>query len=126
MVRDPCHPLYGRRFRAAARPTGTVAFGGQNILVFYREDVQLRLPVAALNAPRTGQALPTKLTGSSIAELVTMVRALQSGGEGEGRPHCKQGDEHARRSKPTLGCALGRAQGANSRRSRGRASGGAR
>jgi hypothetical protein len=130
VVRDPCHPLFGRRFRVAARPAGIAGSEtrsmGQNMLVFYRAGLQLRLPVAAVELPKTGQAPPTKLTASTIAELVSMVLALRASGEGEGRARCSEGDDHGDRSKPTLGRARRRTQGADCRRSRRRTSGGAR
>ena len=130
VVRDPCHPLYGRRFRVAARPGGLAGSEahrrGQNMLVFYRADVQLRLPIAAVELPKTGQVAATKLTASTIAELVSMVRALRTSGEGKGRARCREGDDHGDRSKPTVGRARRRTQGADCRRSHRRTSGGAR
>lgn len=125
-VRDPCHPLYGRRFRVAARPSRLLGSGAQYILVFYRPGVQLRLPLAAIDLPKTGQAPRTKLTGSTIAEIVSTFRALRSEGEGEGRVHRKEGAEHARRSKATLGVTPYGAKRADCRRSIRRTSGGAR
>jgi hypothetical protein len=126
LVRDPCHPLYGRRFRVAARPRQGMGSGARYILVFYRPDVQLRLPLAAIDLPKTGQAPRTKLTGSTIAEIVSIFQALRSESEGNGRVHRKQGAEHAHRSKATLGVTPNRAQRADRRRSCRRTSGGAR
>ena len=63
LVQDPCHPLFGRRFRVVARSAAGMPSRAQNILVFYRPGVQLRLPADAVNLPKTGQVPPTKLNG---------------------------------------------------------------
>ena len=67
-VHDPTHPLYGKRFLVASRPTRPDA-QGLHLLVFLRDTVQLRLPLSVTFPVATEQA-GTKLTPDAVAELV--------------------------------------------------------
>src|SRR6267143_1914584 len=67
-VHDPTHPLYGKRFLVASRPTRPDA-QGLHLLVFLRDTVQLRLPLSVTLPVATEQAV-TKLTPEAVAELV--------------------------------------------------------
>jgi len=67
-VHDPTHPLYGKRFLVASRPTRPDA-QGLHLLVFLRDTVQLRLPLS-VTLPVTPEQAGTKLTPDAVAELV--------------------------------------------------------
>src|SRR4029450_5549614 len=67
-VHDPTHPLYGRRFLVASRPTRPDA-QGTHLLVFLRDTVQLRLPLRVTLPVSTEQTV-TKLTPGAAAELL--------------------------------------------------------
>jgi hypothetical protein len=73
-VSDPGHPLYGRRFRVAAR-AHMPGSQGSHVLVFYRDGIQLRIPTAAIESPKTGQAPRTRVTGAAVEELLSTARA---------------------------------------------------
>src|SRR4029453_12782481 len=66
-VHDPTHPLYGRRFLVASRPTRPDA-QGLHLLVFLRDTVQLRLPLS-VTLPVAPEQAGTKLTPDAVAEL---------------------------------------------------------
>src|SRR5215510_9242401 len=72
-VHDPTHPLYGRRFLVASRPTRPDA-QGLHLLAFLRDTVQLRLPLSVTFPVATEQA-GTKLTPDAVAELVATAQA---------------------------------------------------
>jgi hypothetical protein len=72
-VHDPTHPLYGQRFRVAARPTRPDA-QGTSLLVFLRDTVQLRLPLSATLPVPMGHT-PTKLSLEAVTELVATAHA---------------------------------------------------
>ena len=69
-VTDPAHPLYGRRFVLA--PVSGVKTGGQ-VLVVFRDDVLLRVPVAATDLSPARPCLPTsKLSLAAIRDLICL------------------------------------------------------
>jgi len=72
-VYDPTHPLYGRRFRVASRPTRPDA-QGTHLLVFLRDTIQLRLPLRVTLPVSTEQTV-TKLTPTAVAELIATAQA---------------------------------------------------
>ena len=72
-VHDPTHPLYGRRFLVASRPTRPDA-QGTHLLVFLRETVQLRLPLC-VTLPVSAEQTVTKLTPDDVAELIATAQA---------------------------------------------------
>ena len=72
-VYDPTHPLYGRRFLVASRPTRPDA-QGLHLLVFLRDTVQLRLPLS-VTLPVAPEQVGTKLTPDAVAELVATAQA---------------------------------------------------
>ncbi len=82
-VLDPRHPLYGKEFRVAWRAEGVVG-KRSDILVFYRGDDRLRIPAAALEAPKIGQVVGTKLTCAAVEELVLVAQGC--GGRNGSRP----------------------------------------
>jgi hypothetical protein len=67
-VHDPTHPLHGKRFRVASRPTRPDA-QGTHLLVFLRDTVQLRLPLRVTLPVSTEQTV-TKLTPDAVADLI--------------------------------------------------------
>src|SRR6266705_761077 len=72
-VHDPTHPLYGKRFLVASRPTRPDA-QGTHLLVFLRDTVQWRLPLRVTLPASTEQAVTT-LTPDAVAELVATAQA---------------------------------------------------
>jgi hypothetical protein len=72
-VHDPTHPLYGRRFLVASRPTRPDA-RSTHLLVFLRDTVQLRLPLR-VTLPASTEQTVTKLTPEAVAELVATAQA---------------------------------------------------
>src|SRR6266566_2013969 len=72
-VHDPTHPLYGKRFLVASRPTRPDA-QGTHLLVFLRDTVQLRLPLRVTLPVSTEQTV-TKLTPDAVAELIATAHA---------------------------------------------------
>jgi hypothetical protein len=66
-VEDPTHPLYGRRFRVAFRPTRSVS--GAHLVVFFSGEVTLRLPVEVTERQKTGQAPRTKVTSAAVERV---------------------------------------------------------
>src|SRR4030095_2610426 len=67
-VHDPTHPLYGKRFLVASRPTRPDA-QGTHLLVCLRATVQLRLPLR-VTLPMSTEQTVTKLTPDAVAELI--------------------------------------------------------
>jgi len=72
-VHDPTHPLYGKRFLVASRPTRPDA-QGTHLLVFLRDTVQWRLPLRVTLPTSTEQAGTTR-TPDAVAELVATAQA---------------------------------------------------
>ena len=72
-VYDPTHPLYGRRFLVASRPSRPDA-QGTHLLVFLRDTVQLRLPLSA-TLPMATEQVVTKLTPEAVADLIATAQA---------------------------------------------------
>src|SRR5262249_5831679 len=72
---NPTHPLFGQRFRVHHREERPGK--APSVLVFFTEEILIRIPVSALTEPHEP---PTKLTLSSMAELVStfQVAALSS------------------------------------------------
>ena len=67
---DPTHPLFGRRFAVVSRTSSLSGPG--HVLVSYRQDMLLRLPVAATSLMPSLSVARTKLTGQAVKELVTL------------------------------------------------------
>ena len=69
VICNPTHPLFGRRFRVHHR----IERPGKepSVLVFFTEEILIRITVSALTEPHEP---PTKLTLSSMAELVSTFR----------------------------------------------------
>jgi hypothetical protein len=72
-VHDPPHPLYGKRFLVASRPTRPDA-QGLHLLVFLRDTVQLRLPLSVTLPVATAQVVTT-LTPDAVTALVATAQA---------------------------------------------------
>ncbi len=79
-VTDPTHPLFGRRFPLIA--TSTTLTGPGYAWVVYRDDVQLRLPLAPTDLGTPTPRVPAKFTPAAITELL----ALAGRSEGPCRP----------------------------------------
>ena len=74
-VTDPCHPLYGRRFPVfslglSARIVGFVT-------VIYRDPMRLRIPISATNLVPSPQVPTSKLTLTSVTELITLAEQCE-------------------------------------------------
>ena len=82
-VYDPTHPLYGKRFLVASRPTRPDA-QGLHLLVFLRDTVQLRLPLS-VTFPVAPEQAATKLTPDAVAELIATAQAC---GVWQSDPQC--------------------------------------
>ena len=74
---DPRHPLFGRRFRVLfiGRPPGRPG----HVMVAYREDIRLRIPIAATDLVGCGVAPPRgKLTRAALRELVALLKECEA------------------------------------------------
>lgn len=69
-VTDPTHPLFGRRFPLLA--TSTTLTGPGYAWVVYRDDVQLRLQLAATDLGAPPPRVPAKFTPEAITELLAL------------------------------------------------------
>lgn len=67
---DATHPLFGRRFPLLA--TSTTLTGPGYAWVVYRDDVQLRLPLAATDLVPPSLRVPAKFTPEAIADLLAL------------------------------------------------------
>jgi hypothetical protein len=75
-VTDAAHPLYGRTF-AVVTPASTVGASGQ-VTVSYRDDILLKIPVAATSLHPTCPRVPSrKLSADSVRELVRVAREFE-------------------------------------------------
>jgi hypothetical protein len=72
-VHDPTHPLYGKQFLVASRPSRPDA-QGTHLLVFLRDTVQLRLPLSVTLPEATAQVV-TKLTLEAVADVIATAQA---------------------------------------------------
>jgi hypothetical protein len=69
-VTDPTHPLFGRRFALVSRTTSPVSLG--YVLVSYRQEMLLRIPVAATSLIPSQARTPIKLTATAVRDLVAL------------------------------------------------------
>jgi len=72
-VIDPTHPLYGRRFpiHSLSHP----CHGSGHVFVAYRDDIRLRIPLAATNlATGPPPARRAKFTLEAIAQFLLLVK----------------------------------------------------
>jgi hypothetical protein len=69
-VTDPTHPLFGRRFAVVSRTASPPGPG--HVLVSYRQDMLLRIPVAATSLIPSLAMARTKLTAQAVRDLVTL------------------------------------------------------
>jgi hypothetical protein len=72
-VYDPTHPLYGKRFLVASRPSRPDA-QGLHLLVFLRDTVQLRLPLR-VTLPMATEQVVTKLTPEAVVDVIATAQA---------------------------------------------------
>src|SRR5262245_25995705 len=72
-IHDPTHPLYGKRFLVASRPSRPDA-QGTYLLVFLRDTVQLRLPLS-VTLPEATEQVVTKLTLEAVADVIAIAQA---------------------------------------------------
>jgi hypothetical protein len=82
-VVDPCHPLYGRRYRLISIGKETTTRGACKepfARVHYRFGLTLLLPLGVTNLERNGlpRAAPTKLSLDALQDLIAL--AEESGG----------------------------------------------
>ena len=76
-VTDPTHPLYGRDFILAA---GVNCVGPhRQLLVVYRDDVFLKIPISATNLYPSAPPLPSsKLSAASIRDFIRLVNSAKT------------------------------------------------
>ncbi len=74
-VADRRHPLFGRSFRVAHRPTAVGARGKRVIFVFYRDNIQLQLPIISITDRPIFSPI-TKLNWEGAEELRARALAL--------------------------------------------------
>ena len=72
-MHDPPHPLYGKRFLVASRPSRPDA-QGTDLLVCLRDTVQLRLPLSVILPEATAQVVTT-LTPEAVADVIATAQA---------------------------------------------------
>ena len=72
-IHDPTHPLSGKRFLVASRPSRPDA-QGTYLLVFLRDTVQLRLPLSVI-LPEATEQVVTKLTPEAVADVIATAQA---------------------------------------------------
>ncbi len=72
-VHDPTHPLYGKRFLVAARPSRPDA-QDTHFLVFLRDTLQLRLPLS-VTLPEATEQVVTKLTPEAVVDVIAIAQA---------------------------------------------------
>ncbi|MGZ3627271.1 MAG: hypothetical protein ACXVDN_06315 [Ktedonobacteraceae bacterium] len=75
-VTDPTHPLFGRRFAliSVSAPLHGTGFA----FVSYREQMVLRLPVAATTLASSRPVISTKLTLDAVTELMTIAEDCEA------------------------------------------------
>src|SRR4030095_10016220 len=66
----PPHPLFGRRFPVVSRTSSPLGPG--HVLVAYRQDMLLRIPVTATSLILSLPVVRTKLTFQAVQDLVTL------------------------------------------------------
>lgn len=72
-IHDPTHPLYGKRFLVASRPSRPDA-QGLHLLVFLHDTVQIRLPLS-VTLPMATEQVVTKLTPEAVTDLIAAAQA---------------------------------------------------
>ena len=72
-MHDPPHPLYGKRFLVASRPSRPDA-QGTDLLVCLRDTVQLRLPLSVI-LPEATEQVVTTLTPEAVADVIATAHA---------------------------------------------------
>jgi hypothetical protein len=96
-VTDPTHPLFGRRFQLISifAPLHTPG----HVLVAYRQQMVLSIPLLATSLSLPRPALATKLTSQALTELISLAEDCEvlscltdpktSGGTGPHRSKAK-------------------------------------
>jgi hypothetical protein len=74
-VTDPTHPLFGRSFPLRAITTSGVE--PKQVLVAYRGDMTLRIPLTATNLGLAQPTLRTKLSHDAIIDLLTLAEQCE-------------------------------------------------
>ena len=69
-VTDPTHPLFGRRFPLLSVFAPLHSPG--HVLVAYRDQLVLSIPLLATNVAPPRPTLPTKLTSQAVTELLSL------------------------------------------------------
>jgi hypothetical protein len=75
-VNDPTHPLYRRRFPLIS--VSSPLHGPGFAFVSYRDNMVLRLPVAATTLAPSRPVISTKLTPDAIKELLTIAEDCEA------------------------------------------------
>jgi hypothetical protein len=93
-VTDPCHPLYGRRF-----PVFSIGLSARSVgfvVAIYRDPMRIRIPISATNLTPTAQVPTSKLTLTSVTDLITLAEQCEglcqshlSGSGADSRPISK-------------------------------------
>jgi hypothetical protein len=69
-VTDPTHPLFGRRFPLLSMFAPRHSPG--HVLVAYRDQLVLSIPLLATNIAPPRSTHPTKLTSQAVTELISL------------------------------------------------------
>lgn len=89
MVRDPAHPLYGRRFRVVRRIANRGGNFPRSYEVEHGDETTLLIPVAATES-RDPAENPTKLSVEALRDLIST--AEQFFGDGDRSTRCLDDD----------------------------------
>ena len=96
-VTDPCHPLYGKRF-----PVFSIGLSARSVgfvVAIYKDPMRIRIPISATNLAPTAKVPTSKLTLTSVTELITLAEQC----EGLCQSHQNRSGTGSRRSsKPAL------------------------
>jgi len=74
-VTDPSHPLFGRRFSLLS--LSSPQQGDGHVIVAYREQITLRIPIWATNLVPLRPTSQTKLTLEAVSELITLAEQCE-------------------------------------------------
>ena len=71
-ITNPTHPLFGQRFPLISVSDPPIGEG--NVYVEYREFMMLKIPISATNLGYTSFSLSTKLSLSSLKEIIKIFK----------------------------------------------------
>ena len=100
-VTDPTHPLFGRTFRVV---TYSTLGDAQYVLVVYREQMLLRIPLSATTLRPAQRRVSTKLTLAAVQELLSVAEEVVCplSPETSGKTYPPNAKSKSRRNSPPL------------------------